>query len=95
MTDKIQHFPCWRYGPKGQSGIFESEADVPSGWEDHPSKVGAKPASTATKTATQSAGTTATAEQAAKTTTEAATDVSPAVAAETTTADGTTKPLDL
>lgn len=36
------HWPSWRYGPKGQSGVFESESDVPTGWEDHPSKVGGK-----------------------------------------------------
>lgn len=35
MTDK---FPSWRYGPKGESAVFESEADVPRGWFDHPSK---------------------------------------------------------
>jgi hypothetical protein len=33
------HFPSWRYGPNGQSAIFESAADVPEGWEDHPSKI--------------------------------------------------------
>jgi hypothetical protein len=36
----IDKFPGWRYGPNGQSAIFESEDDVPNGWEDHPSKVG-------------------------------------------------------
>lgn len=41
MTDK---FPSWAYGPNGQSGIFECEADVPTGWQDHPTKVkGAAP----------------------------------------------------
>lgn len=33
MTDK---FPGWRYGPNGQEGIFQSEADVPKGWTDNP-----------------------------------------------------------
>lgn len=42
MTDK-QHWPSWRYGPNGQSGVFDSETDVPAGWQDHPSKVGEKP----------------------------------------------------
>lgn len=31
-------FPAWRYGPNGQSDIFQSEDDVPAGWTDHPSK---------------------------------------------------------
>lgn len=31
-------FPSWRYGPKGESAVFESESDVPTGWHDHPSK---------------------------------------------------------
>ena len=35
----MQEWPAWRYGPKGASEIFESEADVPKGWVDHPSKV--------------------------------------------------------
>lgn len=25
-------WPSWRYGPQGQSGIFESDEDVPIGW---------------------------------------------------------------
>lgn len=36
MSDK---FPTWRYGPNGQADVFECEADVPKGWQDHPSKV--------------------------------------------------------
>lgn len=32
-------FPSWRYGPGGQAQIFQSEADVPKGWFDHPSKL--------------------------------------------------------
>jgi hypothetical protein len=32
-------WPSWRFGPGGQSAVFESEADVPKGWVDHPSKV--------------------------------------------------------
>lgn len=35
-------FPTWAYGPDGQSGIFNSADEIPSGWEDHPSKVGGK-----------------------------------------------------
>lgn len=35
----MDKFPSWRYGPNGQSGVFESEADVPTGWVDHPSLV--------------------------------------------------------
>jgi hypothetical protein len=34
-----QKFPSWRYGPDGEAEVFTSEADVPKGWEDHPSKV--------------------------------------------------------
>jgi hypothetical protein len=33
-------WPAWFYGPDGQSQIFQNEDEVPSGWEDHPSKVG-------------------------------------------------------
>lgn len=36
---KTDQWPSWRYGPNGASGVFESEADVPNGWKDHPSKV--------------------------------------------------------
>jgi hypothetical protein len=32
-------WPSWRYGPKGEAEIFQCEADVPEGWEDHPSKL--------------------------------------------------------
>lgn len=32
-------WPSWRYGPEGQSQIFDHEEQVPDGWEDHPSKV--------------------------------------------------------
>ncbi len=35
-------FPSWRYGPKGQAAVFQSEDDVPAGWEDHPSKLPAE-----------------------------------------------------
>lgn len=33
MTDT---FPSWRYGPDGESGVFNSADDVPKGWKDHP-----------------------------------------------------------
>lgn len=33
MVDK---FPGWRYGPKGEAEIFQTEADVPKGWTDNP-----------------------------------------------------------
>lgn len=29
-------WPSWRYGPNGESGIFNSAAEVPKGWQDHP-----------------------------------------------------------
>jgi hypothetical protein len=35
-TEKSE-FPAWFYGPEGQSAIFETESEVPSGWKDHPS----------------------------------------------------------
>lgn len=35
---KHHAWPAWRYGPKGEAAVFESEADVPKGWHDHPSK---------------------------------------------------------
>lgn len=41
MSDTSAQFPSWPawfYGPKGQSEIFQSEEQVPEGWEDHPSK---------------------------------------------------------
>lgn len=34
---EFKAWPSWRYGPEGQSAIFESEEEVPSGWKDHPS----------------------------------------------------------
>lgn len=34
-------WPSCRYGPNDLCAIFEREEDVPAGWEDHPSKVGA------------------------------------------------------
>ena len=37
----VVYWPSWRYGPGGQAAIFECAEDVPKGWEDHPSKVGA------------------------------------------------------
>lgn len=42
------YWPSWRYGPNGESQVFDKEADVPKGWEDHPSKVKA-PAKKAVK----------------------------------------------
>lgn len=35
---EFQAWPSWRYGPKGESAIFEKAEDVPKGWQDHPSK---------------------------------------------------------
>lgn len=42
MTYEYQAWPAWRYGPKGESAIFESEKDVPKGWSDQPKKGGEK-----------------------------------------------------
>lgn len=33
---KYQAWPSYRYGPDGQSGIFECAEDVPSGWTTLP-----------------------------------------------------------
>lgn len=43
MSEKVL-WPSWRFGPNGQSDVFDSADDVPVGWQDHPSKVGEKPA---------------------------------------------------
>lgn len=37
-------WPGWYYGPNGAADIFNGPDEVPEGWEDHPSKVGEKPA---------------------------------------------------
>ena len=39
-----QDFPAWRYGPNGESAIFEAHDEIPKGWVDDPKKVKAKPA---------------------------------------------------
>lgn len=36
---KTDSYPAWFYGPNGQSQIFQSDGEVPEGWQDHPSKV--------------------------------------------------------
>ncbi|MBA4165521.1 MAG: hypothetical protein C0510_12995 [Erythrobacter sp.] len=36
-----QNSPAWFYGPNGAAKIFDNPEDVPAGWQDHPSKVGA------------------------------------------------------
>jgi hypothetical protein len=61
-------WPSWRFGPNGQSAVFESEADVPNGWVDHPSKVKGFVAEEGTQTAVAPANSTVSADQAAKTT---------------------------
>lgn len=38
-TDEKVSWPAWYYGPNDQAEIFESAADVPTGWVDHPAKV--------------------------------------------------------
>lgn len=35
MAYSYQPWPCWAYGPKGESEIFEREEDVPKGWTHH------------------------------------------------------------
>lgn len=44
MITDDKNWPAWRYGPEGESRVFDSEAEVPAGWQDHPSKVTAKAA---------------------------------------------------
>jgi hypothetical protein len=39
----FQAWPAYRYGPNGQSAIFQSAEEVPDGWQDHPNKVGGSP----------------------------------------------------
>lgn len=36
-------FPSFRYGPDGQSAVFNSAADAPKGWHEHPSDVPGAP----------------------------------------------------
>jgi hypothetical protein len=36
---KTHSYPAWFYGPNGQEQIFNSDEEVPAGWQDHPSKV--------------------------------------------------------
>lgn len=38
-----QSWPAWFFGPNGAKQIFQSADEVPAGWQDHPSKVGAGP----------------------------------------------------
>lgn len=39
---KTHSYPAWFYGPNGQSQVFNSDVEVPAGWQDHPSKVADK-----------------------------------------------------
>jgi len=39
----VPGWPSWRYGPKGEAAVFESEADVPKGWKDTQPKVKDEP----------------------------------------------------
>lgn len=39
MAKKKVYWPSWRYGPGGQSAIFQKAEDVPEGWVSHPSEV--------------------------------------------------------
>lgn len=39
MAKQKTFWPSTRYGPDGQSRVFQSEDQVPEGWVDHPSKV--------------------------------------------------------
>lgn len=33
---KLQEWPAWRYGPQGQSAIFDHPKDVPDDWVSEP-----------------------------------------------------------
>lgn len=35
MAD-AETFPSWRYGPNGESAVFDNADDVPKGWKDAP-----------------------------------------------------------
>lgn len=39
---QYQEWPAMRYGPDGQTEVFNSEDEVPEGWVNHPSKLGKK-----------------------------------------------------
>jgi hypothetical protein len=36
MAYTHKEWPCWYYGPDGQSGVFEAKEDVPNGWVKDP-----------------------------------------------------------
>lgn len=40
IDEKGNSWPSWRYGPDGSSGVFNSAAEVPKGWKDHPGAFG-------------------------------------------------------
>ena len=73
--------PTYFYGPNGQSGVFEAQGDVPTGWKDHPSKVGGE-AGGGVGTAHQPANATTSAAEAAKSTeAKSQTHTDPAISA--------------
>lgn len=37
-----QEWPSFRYGPNGESKVFQSADDVPEGWRDSPKNMGAQ-----------------------------------------------------
>ena len=39
-------WPSWRYGPYGESAIFNSEAEVPHGWTKKPGEIYIAPTNT-------------------------------------------------
>lgn len=88
------HWPSWRYGPKGQEAVFESEADVPKGWVDHPSKLkDAAPAGGGQGTAFQSANGQVSEEEAAKTTAAPSQTITDPAKAAANTGGGTNPPV--
>jgi hypothetical protein len=43
MAYEYAPWPAWASGPKGESAIFQSEDEVPAGWEHHGKVKGGKP----------------------------------------------------
>lgn len=46
MDQDSNRWPAVFYGPDGEAETFDGPLEVPSGWHDHPSKVGNKKAKT-------------------------------------------------
>lgn len=82
MRAPEHEFPKWAYGPGGQSGVFNSEDEIPAGFVDHPSKLKdyVEPASVQTPT-TSANGTVSEAKAAKSTAAKSQTHTDPAKSA--------------